>query len=152
MKALLAIDGSPSAAQALDLACELLAGKEAEVTLLHVIPRHLIYGKGGPVVAECYDPQEERAHSVDLLETNAQLLKERGIGPTIKKELETGDPADLILAAAEEADVDLIILGSRGLSTVRRFMLGSVSTKVASHAHCAVLVGHAKHVEAAVAQ
>ena len=51
-KVLVALDGSPASEQALTLARELLAGKQAEVTLFHVIPRHLIYGKGGPVVAE----------------------------------------------------------------------------------------------------
>lgn len=144
LKVLVALDGSPAAAQALELAAELLAGKEAEATLFHVMPRHLIYGKGGPVVAECYDPAEERASAVALLTGAAERLSGESSALTIKKEIEVGDPADLILAAAARDDMDLIVLGSRGLNAAQRFMLGSVSTKVATHAHCAALVSHPK--------
>ena len=71
-------------------------------------------------------------------------MHERGIGPTVIKEIEVGDPADLILAAAERDGTDLIVMGSRGLNAAQRFLLGSVSTKVTTHAHCAVLVIHPK--------
>jgi nucleotide-binding universal stress UspA family protein len=138
---LVAIDGSPAAEQALEMACTLLAGKETEVTLFHVIPRHLIYGgRGGPVVAETYDPAQEEAISRALLDGAERKVQEVGLGPTVKKELEVGDPAELILQAAALDHTDLIIMGARGLNAAQRFLLGSVSTKVATHAHRAVLV------------
>src|SRR5579871_5008822 len=140
LKVLIALDGSDIADQTLDLATELLAGRQSETTVLHVIPRHLVYGKGGPVVLETYDPQEERAHTEALLSEAAERLQRAGVGPSIGKELEVGDPAGLILAAAEAKGADLIILGSRGLNAAQRFLMGSVSTKVVTHAHCAVLV------------
>ncbi len=142
IKALIALDGSDTSDQALDLACTLLGGKEAEVTVLHVIPRHMIYGRGGPVVAECYDPKEEHEHSRELLVAAEQRLREKGVSGKITKELEIGDPADLILTVAAQDNDDLIILGSRGLNAAQRFLLGSVSTRVTTHAHCAVLVTH----------
>jgi nucleotide-binding universal stress UspA family protein len=142
MKALIALDGSETSDQGLDLACTLLGGKGAAVTLLHVIPRHMIYGRGGPVVAECYDPNEEHEHAKELLVNAEKRLRENGVSGTITKELEIGDPADLILAVAAQDNVDLIVLGSRGLNAAQRFLLGSVSTKVTTHAHCAVLVAH----------
>jgi nucleotide-binding universal stress UspA family protein len=145
LKVLVALDGSPAAEQALEMACTLLAGKETEVTLFHVIPRHLIYGgKGGPVVAEAYDPAREETLSRALLDGAERKVKEAGLGPTIKKELEVGDPAELILQAATVDHTDLIIMGARGLNAAQRFLLGSVSTKVTTHAHCAVLVMHQK--------
>lgn len=52
----------------------------------------------------------------------------------------TGDPADSILAIAESVKADLIVVGARGLGTVERFLRGSVSTKVAHHSPCDVLV------------
>jgi nucleotide-binding universal stress UspA family protein len=55
-----------------------------------------------------------------------------------------GDPAELILQAAALDHTDLIIMGARGLNAAQRFLLGSVSTKVTAHAHCAVLVVHQK--------
>jgi nucleotide-binding universal stress UspA family protein len=51
-----------------------------------------------------------------------------------------GDPADGILAIAEAIKADLIVVGARGLSTVERFVRGSVSTKVAHHSPCDVLI------------
>jgi len=145
LKVLIALDGSEIADQTLGLAAQLLAGQQTETTVLHVIPRHLVYGKGGPVVLETYDPDEERVHTEALLNDAAARLQQAGVGPSIVKELEVGDPAGLILAAAEAKGADLIILGSRGLNAAQRFLLGSVSNKVVTHAHCAVLVAHPKH-------
>lgn len=150
MKVLIALDGSAASEQALDLARELLCGKQAEITVLHVIPRHLIYGKGGPVVAECYDPDEEHAVSRTLLDSAQARLRAGGVGPTITTEIEVGDPADAILTVAADEGIDLIIMGSRGLTAARRFLLGSVSTKVTTHAPCAVLVAHPKVAKAKV--
>ena len=62
----------------------------------------------------------------------------------IKTEIDTGDPADAILTVAERDQSDMIILGGRGFSTVRRFLMGSVSSKVSTHATCAVLIVHPK--------
>src|SRR5712692_5496393 len=115
LEVLIAHDGSENAQQMLGLATTLLANRETETNVLHVIPRHIIYGKGAAVL-ETYDPVEERQHSVALLKETAQKLHDAGVGPTIKKELEVSDPADLILAAAEAQDSDLIITGSRGLN------------------------------------
>jgi nucleotide-binding universal stress UspA family protein len=148
LNALIAVDGSPTSQAALGFACQLLAGKETSVTLLHVIPQHLIYGKGGAAVAEVYDMDKEKGASQSLLDDSARYLTEGGVGPQITTRVLGGDPADLILSVAEDADVDLIVVGSRGLNATQRFLIGSVSTKVATHAHCAVLVAHPKLVKA----
>ena len=52
----------------------------------------------------------------------------------------SGDPADSILAVDESVKADLIVVGARGISTVERFLRGSVSTKVAHHSPCDVLI------------
>lgn len=140
---LIAIDGSSSSIHALEFARDLLAGKQASVTLFHVIPQHVIYGRGG-VAAEMYDMPTERASSMALLDESMRQLQAAGVGPTIEKQIAVGDPADMILTAAENHDIDLIILGSRGLNAASRFLVGSTSTKVTTHAQCAVLVAHAK--------
>lgn len=141
LKVLIAHDGSEHAQRMLDLAIILLAHRETETTVLHVIPRHVIYGKGASVI-ETYDMGEERTHSQALLEATVQQLEQAGIGPTMTQELQVGDPADLILAAAEARASDLIIVGSHGLNAAQRFLMGSVSHKVVNHAPCAVLVAH----------
>jgi nucleotide-binding universal stress UspA family protein len=51
-----------------------------------------------------------------------------------------GNPAQEIITAAESRGVDLIVIGSQGMSAVRRFLLGSVADRVVRHATCDVLV------------
>jgi nucleotide-binding universal stress UspA family protein len=54
--------------------------------------------------------------------------------------LEFGNPARTILKMAKQEDYDLIVLGSRGISSVKRFLLGSVSADVSMHAQRSVLI------------
>jgi len=51
-----------------------------------------------------------------------------------------GDPADAILDVAEERGADLIIVGNRGQTGAKRFLLGSVPNRISHHAPCAVLI------------
>jgi nucleotide-binding universal stress UspA family protein len=60
------------------------------------------------------------------------------------KDVETfarqGDAADAILDVAEEQRADLIVVGNRGMTGAKRFLLGSVPNKVSHHAPCSVLI------------
>ncbi len=51
-----------------------------------------------------------------------------------------GDPADAILDVAEEQHADLIVVGNKGMTGARRFLLGSVPNKVSHHAPCSVMI------------
>lgn len=51
-----------------------------------------------------------------------------------------GDPADAILDVAEEQGADLIIVGNKGMTGAKRFLLGSVPNKVSHHAPCSVMI------------
>ena len=51
-----------------------------------------------------------------------------------------GDPADSILDVAEERGADLIVVGNKGMTGAKRFLLGSVPNKVSHHAPCSVLI------------
>jgi nucleotide-binding universal stress UspA family protein len=51
-----------------------------------------------------------------------------------------GDPADAILDVAEENNSDLIVVGNKGMTGARRFLLGSVPNKVSHHAPCSVII------------
>ena len=51
-----------------------------------------------------------------------------------------GDPADAILDVAEERGSDLIVIGNKGMTGAKRFLLGSVPNKVSHHAPCSVLI------------
>jgi nucleotide-binding universal stress UspA family protein len=51
-----------------------------------------------------------------------------------------GDPADAILSVAEKREADLIVVGNKGMTGARRFLLGSVPNKVSHHAPCSVII------------
>jgi nucleotide-binding universal stress UspA family protein len=81
------------------------------------------------------NPREDVDHT---LEEAARETREAGV------EVETfarqGDPADAILDVAEERGSDLIVVGNKGMTGAKRFLLGSVPNKVSHHAPCSVLI------------
>jgi nucleotide-binding universal stress UspA family protein len=64
----------------------------------------------------------------------------RGAGVHVEVFARQGDPADAILDVAEERGSDLIVVGNKGMTGAKRFMLGSVPNKVSHHAPCSVLI------------
>src|SRR6202000_1183244 len=68
----------------------------------------------------------------------ADEVREAGLdGETFAR---AGGPAGAILDVAEERDADLIVVGNKGMTGARRFLLGSVPNKVSHHAPCSVLI------------
>jgi nucleotide-binding universal stress UspA family protein len=132
---LLAVDGSDNAIKAAKLAGDFL--KEAKATLWIVtafdpVPSYL----GEPNFQQAVNSRMESAKAI--LE-NA-LLNVGEISGELKSEVLEGPAADAILKVAETRQIDLIIMGSRGLGTMRSILLGSQSLKVLHQASCPVLV------------
>ena len=75
---------------------------------------------------------------VKYLETTAAVAREAGV--TVNVYPRQGDPADAILDVAEERGADLIVVGNKGMTGAKRFLLGSVPNKVSHHAPCSVLI------------
>ena len=73
-----------------------------------------------------------------LLNAGVRRLKRRGL--TIEKRLAHGHPADQMLSLTKRKNADLLVVGSRGMTGLRRFFLGSVSHNLVQHAPCSVLV------------
>ena len=63
-----------------------------------------------------------------------------GAGVKVRTFARQGEAADAILDVAEEEDADLIIVGNKGMTGAKRFLLGSVPNKVSHHAPCSVLI------------
>ena len=78
---------------------------------------------------------EERAHQ------GRGIAKEEGAERIVVQTGE-GDPASVIMEAARDFDADLIVVGSVGLTSKARFLLGSVASSVGHHAPCDVLIVH----------
>ena len=73
-----------------------------------------------------------------LLEEAAGLAADAGVAAGTHAR--QGDPADAILDVAEETHAGLIIVGNKGMTGARRFLLGSVPNKISHHAPCSVLI------------
>ncbi|MTD44721.1 universal stress protein [Conexibacter sp. W3-3-2] len=73
------------------------------------------------------------------LDAAADEARAAGV-PEVRVHARQGDPADAILDVAEELDSDLIVVGNKGMTGAKRFLLGSVPNKVSHHAPCSVLI------------
>ena len=87
---------------------------------------------------------DDLAHIVtpreDVEATLAEAAKVvEGAGVKVQTFARQGDPADAILDVAEEENADLIVVGNKGMTGAKRFLLGSVPNKVSHHAPCSVL-------------
>ena len=79
-----------------------------------------------------------RAVAESVLERVAREVEEQGV--EVDWGAREGDPAEAILDAAADVEADLIVVGNKGMSGARRFMLGGVPNKLSHHATCSVLV------------
>ncbi|MGA3191572.1 MAG: universal stress protein [Candidatus Bathyarchaeia archaeon] len=129
---LVCVDGSDHAMKALNYILGLAEKTGSRITLLNVQETRLHKASpdaamdlGGRILTESLDTVEKRKLTAD-------------------RRLEYGVPSDVIVDVAEKGNHDLIVLGSRGLGTVKRFLLGSVSDDVSYKAKCSVLIVPAK--------
>jgi len=72
------------------------------------------------------------------LQATADEIRAKGVEVTVWAR--QGDPADAILDVAEEQNADLIVVGNRGMTGAKRFLLGSVPNKISHHAPCSVMI------------
>jgi nucleotide-binding universal stress UspA family protein len=129
-KLLAAVDGSKHADKALEYAVQLAKHYSANLALVHVEEDKLVR-IGGPQVVDCLGTVGEC-----ILKDAATKVE----GVTFDKVLEYGSPAEIIIKVAKKADVDIIVVGSRGLSSIGRFLLGSVSDDISLHSRSSVLI------------
>jgi nucleotide-binding universal stress UspA family protein len=127
---LVAYDGGEPGRRALDTAIELARGIGALVTVVSVIPYHP--GRA-PI-----DPWDDRdVHASELVEAK-RILSDAGISADFLEP--SGNPAKTIEHLVEELGFDMVVLGTRDLGAVSRFLQGSVSEHVATHAKATVVI------------
>jgi nucleotide-binding universal stress UspA family protein len=83
----------------------------------------------------------DSAKAEDHARAASVIAKEVGV-EKVRVRSEKGDPADALVNAAEDTGADLIVVGSRGMTSASRFLLGSVPNKVSHHAPCDVMIVH----------
>jgi nucleotide-binding universal stress UspA family protein len=124
---LIAVDGSPSSQHALDFGVDLAARLGVGATLLYVMPQVAFPLAGTPDSLEVLQEavQEECTRMLEGL-----AAKARARGVPVTTELARGQPAETIHERSEAADVQLVVVGSRGHGGMARLLLGSVATRV----------------------
>lgn len=134
-------DGSDTAAeavkQAIDLA-RLTGGTLSIVSAFAPVSKRRIQGEqeGAPSdIAYEIGPRED----VNLV-LDAAAAEARAAGIEVRTHPVEADPADAILNVAEEIKADLIVVGNKGMTGARRYLLGSVPNNVSHHAPCSVII------------
>lgn len=140
MKILVPVDGSPSSAKGLEKAVEYAQKFQSEILLINVQHDHYVdesmMGPRAPLIV--LDSKQLEENGNHLLAEMSGKFKDSGVG--IETKVLFGDPANAIIAFAEEEKIDMIVIGSKGLTGIKKFMIGSVAAKVATYAHCTVVV------------
>lgn len=142
-KVLVGTDGSDSATVAVHEAAKLARALEARLEIVYAFhppdprmlarwmqeaPEEIASRITGTAGAETVVEKAKAAAAEEGVEAEARFLE--------------GDPAEVIIDEAEGGGADLIIVGSRGMTGAKRFLLGSVPNKISHHAPCDVLIVH----------
>lgn len=159
-KILLATDGSEGAAPATEMAIELSRKTDSELHMVHVgtaVPL-MLFAYPEPTDPREWSDREDRTldkrrlealserEARKLLEGQVERIEAAG-GTVAGAHLEMGDAVEKIVAVGEELGAGLVIVGSRGLTGVKRAVMGSVSESLVRHARCPVLVVHHENHE-----
>ncbi len=142
-KILVPMDGSESSKHALKAAMESASKWDAELVLLTVIPpvSALLYGGTGSLMVniDAYDKQLEKVHQ-KVLDDAQKMVKEDYSELEVSTYLRKGHVPSEILEMSNQADIDLIVMGSRGLSGIKSWFLGSVSKNVVERCKKPILI------------
>lgn len=143
-KILVGVDESEHSQKAFDLACFLAAKCNAGLLIANITEvidtTEIVEDELESVdISKKAEKELERGGNLPLLERYDSQAKDAGI--TDMKTLTTsGHVAEMILRIADLESVDMIVLGNRGLSAPKEFLLGSVSNYVSHHAKCTVVI------------
>ena len=134
-------DGSDTAVEAVRQATELARTLGAKIYLVSAyepVPESRLRAERFQVPEDLQWMINPREDVERTLEQGADAMRAAGVDvETLARE---GDPADAILDVAEEKGADLIVIGNKGMTGAKRFLLGSVPNKVSHHAPCSVMI------------
>jgi nucleotide-binding universal stress UspA family protein len=134
-------DGSETAGEAVRQTVELAQRLDARVHIVSAyepVPDTRLREERQQVPEDLQWMVNPREDVNATLESAAKGLEEAGV--KVETHAREGDPADAILDVAEEQGADLIVVGNKGMTGAKRFLLGSVPNKVSHHAPCSVMI------------
>jgi nucleotide-binding universal stress UspA family protein len=142
-KILVATDASTASNRALKMAANLAAQHDAELLIVHVIRDMQL----PPEIREVPELESFNHTREDILrriaETTlkgAKSIAKKGGAKKIQSVIGSGDPASSIIGFAKRRNIDLIVIGTRGLGKIKGTLLGSVSRKVTNNTETNCLV------------
>lgn len=137
---LVPMDGSEPSFRAAGFAVKLAKMSGAEVKLMHAVvnPPYVDYTSAGTMLVHYIEDAKRRAEEwyADI----ADKASKEGVKLSSETVLDIASAADSIVNYAERNKADLIVMGTRGMTGVKRFLLGSVASGVLAHAKCSVMV------------
>ena len=142
-KILVPVDGSDTAWKALKTAAALASRFQGEIRVFTVMePYNSLSLFQITLDQNLMDRsnREMKKASLAVLDTAKEKLTEYGVHGKVSYEDGEGNPAELILEKSREDGCDSVVIGSRGLSGITEFLLGSVSSKVSQYAEVPVFV------------
>jgi nucleotide-binding universal stress UspA family protein len=127
-------DFSERSEYAFRLACTLARDHGARLVVLHVVPSPILVAGGDPVAASIIEDFQKKEKE--------KLDEVRAFDPTVQVEhrLAEGEPVREILRVAQEINCGIIVLGTHGLTGLKRLLMGSVAEGIAREAHCPVVM------------
>jgi nucleotide-binding universal stress UspA family protein len=140
-KVVVGTDGSETATQAVRQAVELAKALGASMEIVSAyepVPAQRLRQERRETPEELQWAISPREDVEATLQQAAQIARDAGLEATTHPR--QGDPADAVLDVAEERGADLIVVGNKGMTGAKRFLLGSVPNKVSHHAPCSVLI------------
>jgi nucleotide-binding universal stress UspA family protein len=140
-KVVVGTDGSETATTAVRQAVELAKEVGATVEIVSAyepVPAQRLRQERRETPEELQWAINPREDVEATLEAAAEIAREAGLPANTHRR--QGDPADAILDVAEEQGADLVVVGNKGMTGAKRFLLGSVPNKVSHHAPCSVLI------------
>jgi nucleotide-binding universal stress UspA family protein len=134
-------DGSETAKEAVRQATELASKVGGEIHLVSAfepVSEGRLREERQDVPADLEWMINPREDVEATLKDAAEQIDQAGV--KVESYSRQGDPADAILDVAEEQKADLIVVGNKGMTGAKRFLLGSVPNKVSHHAPCSVMI------------
>jgi nucleotide-binding universal stress UspA family protein len=137
---LVPLDGSDSSFQAASYAVKLAKMANAEIIFMHAVvnPPYVEYKTAGLVIMHYID--EAKRHAEMWYTNTGNEASKEGVKFSTETVLDVASVADTIVNYADNKNVDLIVIGTKGRTGIKRFLLGSVASGVVAHAKCSVLV------------
>ena len=132
------VDGSPASKVAVQWAARDAALRHVPLTLAHAISPTVATGLGTPMPPGLARWQKEQGHRV--IDDAVKIVEESGRPPQVDSELLFSGPVSGLVDLSKDAE--MIVVGCRGRGALRNRLLGSVSSGLVHHAHCAVAVIH----------